>query len=345
MGMDRGRCAAGARAARDEQNPQRADDLGRDLDARLSRRGAAEHRVCVAFRAADPCARRATGTEIRVNAGVIASVVEAGAPEGTRDRRRDLFYNLPARRKFLKSDRGGGRARLAHVTQLALALPEVGFTLTSAGRTLLDVPPARDAAERLYQLYGDRHDLVQVSRGCGRASLTGFVAALAEQGPAVARRTCSSTGRIVRDSTIAHAIVDAYSVASIKERSPEVHLFIEMPLDARRRQRASHEGGGSVPRAVAGARSRPPRARRRARPGPGAAAHLAAPAVVAGPARCSPPIPGCASAAVSEPVGADGARLGRPQVSAADSRRPERLAASGPGHRQRSSASSVRCAR
>src|SRR5437867_7523284 len=81
-----------------------------------------------------------SGTEIRVNGGTVASVREVGAAEGTRVQGEDLSYNLPARRKFLKSD-GAETAQVSRVvTQLALAYPEVGFTLKSGGRTVVDVP-------------------------------------------------------------------------------------------------------------------------------------------------------------------------------------------------------------
>jgi DNA mismatch repair protein MutL len=172
-----------------------------------------------------------SGTEVRVNGGTIASVMEAGMPEGTSIEVADVFYNLPARRKFLKSD-GAESAQVSRiVTQLALCYPEVGFTLTSAGRKVLQVPPVATLRERLYQLYGDRTDLVDVRRETGGVSLVGYIAALAEQGPTRGPQNVFINRRIVKDRTIAHAIIDAYSVASIKERSPEVHLFIEMPPD------------------------------------------------------------------------------------------------------------------
>jgi DNA mismatch repair protein MutL len=172
-----------------------------------------------------------SGTEVRVNGGTIASVMEAGMPEGTAIEVADVFYNLPARRKFLKSD-GAESAQVSRiVTQLALCYPEVGFTLTSAGRKLLQVPPVATLRDRLYQLYGDRSDLVDVRRASGDVRLVGYIAALAEQGPTRGPQNVFINRRIVRDRTIAHAIIDAYSVASIKERSPEVHLFIEMPPD------------------------------------------------------------------------------------------------------------------
>jgi DNA mismatch repair protein MutL len=172
------------------------------------------------------------GTEIKVNGGAVASVTEAGMPEGTSIEVADLFYNLPARRKFLKSD-GAESAQVSRVvTQLALCYPEVGFTLTSAGRKVLQCPPVASLRDRLYQLYGDRSDLIEVRRDSGDVRLVGYIAALAEQGPTRGPQNLFVNRRIVKDRTVAHAVIDAYSQASIKERSPEIHLFIEMPHDA-----------------------------------------------------------------------------------------------------------------
>jgi DNA mismatch repair protein MutL len=172
-----------------------------------------------------------SGTEIRVNAGIIESVVEAGGPEGTMIEVADVFYNLPARRKFLKSDAAEAAQVSRFVTQLALCYPEVGFTLTSSGRKVIAVPPVTSLSDRLYQLYGDRQDLVQVDREFGGIRLHGFIAALAEQGPVRGPQHVFVNRRIVKDRTIAHAILDAYSVATNKERSPEVHLFLDVPPD------------------------------------------------------------------------------------------------------------------
>ena len=172
-----------------------------------------------------------SGTEIRVNGGTVASVAEVGAPEGTRVEVNDVFYNLPARRKFLKSD-GAESAQVSRlVTQLALAHPPIGFVLTSAGRCVLQCPPSVSMRDRLFQLYGERADLLEVGKDAGGVRLTGYIAALAEQGPTRGPQNVFVNRRIVKDRTIAHAIIDAYSIASIKERSPEVHLFIEMSPD------------------------------------------------------------------------------------------------------------------
>jgi DNA mismatch repair protein MutL len=173
----------------------------------------------------------ASGTEIRVNGGAIESVMEAGGPEGTLVEVADLFYNMPARRKFLKSDAAEAAQISKVVTQLALCYPHVGFTLTSAGRTSLQCPPVTGLGDRLYQIYGDRQDLIELKREMDGLNIFGFVAALAETGPTRGPQNVFVNGRIVKDRTIAHAILDAYSVASNRERSPEVHLFLEIPPD------------------------------------------------------------------------------------------------------------------
>src|SRR5204862_3810868 len=92
-------------------------------------------------------------------------------------------------------------------------------------------PPSVSMRDRLFQLYGERSDLLEVGKDAGGIRLTGYIAALADQGPTRGPQNIFVDRRIVKDRTIAHAIIDAYSVASIKERSPEVHLFLEMAPD------------------------------------------------------------------------------------------------------------------
>ena len=172
---------------------------------------------------------RATGTEIRVSGGTIDAEREVGAPEGTTIHVDDLFYNLPARRKFLKSDTAEATQISRLITQLAVCYHEVGFSLTSGGRKLLDCPPAPAPRERFFQLFGERPDLVEVRKEAGGLIIHGYVAALGDQGPVRGPQNVFVNRRIVKDRTIAHAIGEAYSVATIKERSPEVHLFIQIP--------------------------------------------------------------------------------------------------------------------
>src|SRR5262245_64937764 len=114
---------------------------------------------------------------------------------------------------------------------MALGYPEVGFSLTSVGRKALECPPANGLGERFFQLFGERLDLIEVRKEAAGLEIHGYVAALGDQGPVRGAQNIFVNRRIVKDRTIAHAISEAYSVATIKERSPEVHLFITIPAD------------------------------------------------------------------------------------------------------------------
>jgi DNA mismatch repair protein MutL len=172
-----------------------------------------------------------SGTEIRVDGGHRTARREVGVREGTCVEVADLFYNLPARRKFLKSDTAESTQVSRLLAQLALGYPEIGWTLTSGGRTLLECPPAHGLPDRFFQLFGERPDLLELHKEAAGLKIHGYVAALGDHGPVRGVQHVFVNRRIVKDRTIAHAIVEAYSVATIKERSPEVHLFLEIPPD------------------------------------------------------------------------------------------------------------------
>ena len=173
----------------------------------------------------------AHGTLVRVEGADVASPQAAAAPEGTIVEVADLFYNVPARRKFLKSDAAEARHVSRVMTHAALANPEVGFRLTSGRRQLLACPPVKTLADRFFQVYGERTDLVEVGRQAAGVRLTGYAASLAAQGSGSAPQNIFVNGRPVRDRTIIHAVNEAYSRATIKPRRPEVHLFLELPPD------------------------------------------------------------------------------------------------------------------
>jgi DNA mismatch repair protein MutL len=131
----------------------------------------------------------------------------------------------------LKSDTAESTQVSRLMTQMALGYPEVGFSVTSGGRRLLECPPAPGLRERFFQLFGERPDLVEVRKEAGGLTIHGYVAALGDQGPVRGAQNVFVNRRIVKDRTIAHAIGEAYSVATIKERSPEVHLFLRIPAE------------------------------------------------------------------------------------------------------------------
>ena len=257
---------------------RRADDLAAIRDAGIPRRGAAVDGVGLAFRAAN-AARGAdeSGTEIRVNGGARrVGRWRWRRREGTSSR--STTSSTTCRRGGSSSSRT--RAESAQVsrvtTQLALAYPEIGFTLTSAGRSVLQCPPAASLRDRLYQLYGERDDLLEVRKEAGGLRLTGFVAALAEQGPTRGPQNVFINRRIVKDRTIAHAIIDAVQRRVDQGAEPGGAPVHRDAARRGRRQRSPDEGGSPVPGSVAGARGRAARADGRARPGRGAAASAAA---------------------------------------------------------------------
>ena len=207
---------------------RRADDLGAIVT--LGFRGEALPSIASVsrFRLRTRERGSASGTEVRLEGGQGLSVSEVGMPEGTSIEVADLFFNLPARRKFLKSDAAESAQVSKLVTQLALCYPEIGFSLTSAGRRAIEWPPAASLADRFFQVHGERPDLVAIAKDAGGIRIEGFIAALGDQGPLRGQQNVFINRRIVRDKTVQHAIVQAYSVATIKERSPEVHLFISI---------------------------------------------------------------------------------------------------------------------
>jgi DNA mismatch repair protein MutL len=169
--------------------------------------------------------------ELTVDGGAPGELLEKGAPEGTLVEVGELFFNLPARRKFLKSDAAESAQISRLLTQFSLGYPEIAFTLTSAGRRVLQVSPAESLGERFFQVYGDRPELTGIQKETAGVRIRGFVATLTNTGAIRGPQNVFVNRRIVRDRTIAHAIIDAYSSATIKERSPEVHVFLELSPD------------------------------------------------------------------------------------------------------------------
>ena len=172
-----------------------------------------------------------SGVEVAVDGGEPARATVAGLPVGTTVEVRDLFYNVPARRKFLKSDGAEAGHVSRTLTQIALAYPGVGFRARSGPRTLFDYPPVAAFADRFFQVYGDRPGLVEVRKEAAGMRLSGLAAALAADGPVRGPQHLFVNRRTVKDRTILHAVNEAYSAATIKPRSPEVHLFLELPHD------------------------------------------------------------------------------------------------------------------
>ena len=171
------------------------------------------------------------GTEIQVDGGSLRDVRDAGVPEGTSIEVKQIFFNVPARRKFLRAE----TTEFAHVEhQLrlhALAAPEVRFTLIKDGRTVFDLPAADDWRVRISSLAG--LDVAQVlikipySEGPG-LSVQGYLlpAEFARKGKR--QQFVFLNGRPIEDSAIARALRDGFKGGIIDGVNPAAWLWLEM---------------------------------------------------------------------------------------------------------------------
>ncbi|MBI4816411.1 MAG: DNA mismatch repair endonuclease MutL [Deltaproteobacteria bacterium] len=181
-------------------------------------------------------AEDAAGTRVEVEGGHTVSVESVGAPVGTAIDVKELFFNLPARRKFLKR----AQTEASHVDEaierIALAYPHVAFRATHDGRSVLDAPVEsdRDPRGRLGRILGAApakrlHAVDPVTTSGIRVS--GFVGA-----PDLAERTARGirvfvNGRFIRDRTISHSIQEAYRSLISPGRQPVVVLKIDLPAE------------------------------------------------------------------------------------------------------------------
>src|SRR5437870_3527165 len=124
------------------------------------------------------------GTRVVIEGGRMRDVKDAAHPRGTTIGVRDLFFNTPARRKFLRSEATESYHLTNLVTHYALAHPEIAFALTNNGRETLRVAPANDLRERAFQIFGERfvENLLEVSGGLEQvARVGGFISAPSER--------------------------------------------------------------------------------------------------------------------------------------------------------------------
>ena len=200
-------------------------------------------------------AEEPTGTVVEINGGKIFKIEEAGLPIGTSITIRDLFFNTPARKKFLKAE----TTELSHiaslVTHYALAHPDKHFELHSATNAMLVAPPVAGYGERVYQVFGKdvldqlipiaalqplsriglpqpppwRREEDEEPKDPGEVRIHGFVSK-----PEIQKLNRNSiyifvNGRLIRDRLVQHAITEAYRNILPPTVFPVVLLFLEMP--------------------------------------------------------------------------------------------------------------------
>ncbi len=176
--------------------------------------------------------RGADGWARTIDNGVLASEGPAALPPGTRVKVEGLFARVPARRKFLRSARSEYAACVDIVKRLAMARPEIGFTLEHDGRRALAVPPGESRAERVAALT-DRalvDNSIAIDYVRGEVSLGG-VAGLPTFSRGVAdHQFLFVNGRPVKDRLLVGAVRAAYQDLLARDRHPVVALFVELPV-------------------------------------------------------------------------------------------------------------------
>ena len=186
----------------------------------------------------------AAGTRVVIEGGRMRDVKDAAHPRGTTIAVRDLFFNTPARRKFLRSEATESYHLTNLVTHYALAHPEIAFTLTNNGRETLRVAPAKDLRERAYQVFGAQFldNLLEVNNGVSEptetsfslpqiAKVQGFVSAPRERRTSRDAQFLFVNGRFVRDRLIGRALSEGYRSILPHGVYPVALLFIEVPLE------------------------------------------------------------------------------------------------------------------
>ncbi|HKA22471.1 MAG TPA: DNA mismatch repair endonuclease MutL [Blastocatellia bacterium] len=175
--------------------------------------------------------RDAEGTEVEFNGGKLVAVRDIAWPGGSEVEVRELFFNIPARRKFLKSD----ATESFHITNLvqhyALANPQLSFLLVGNGRDVIRVSTVKSLKERAYQVLGGSllDKLVEVRSEMNGLKVSGFVSNPQEQRSSRDAQYLFINRRFVRDQLIGRALSEAYRSMMPSGTYPAAVLFIDVP--------------------------------------------------------------------------------------------------------------------
>jgi len=173
-------------------------------------------------------------TKVVIEGGRLVDVKDAARTTGTSVAVRDLFYNTPARRKFMRSEATENYHLTSIVTHYALAHPDIAFTLTNNGREVLRVSPAKDLRERAFQIFGAGliESLLPVSGGREFvAKVSGFISAPRERRTTRDAQYFFVNQRYVRDKTIAGGLLEGYRSVLPHGVYPVAFLFLDVPLE------------------------------------------------------------------------------------------------------------------
>ena len=171
------------------------------------------------------------GTEIIVNGGKIDVVRDGGEAPGTQVEVRSLFYNLPARRKFLRSENTESRNIEHQIHLQAIGHPEIGFSLMRDDRILFQLPATATLGDRIRDLYGVEllQRLVEVNGAASpKIRISGFIGQAGLSRQTRSQQLVFVNGRAIESSLITGAVREGYHTALMKGQYPVTFLFLEL---------------------------------------------------------------------------------------------------------------------
>ncbi len=170
------------------------------------------------------------GTSLQLEAGNILEETEAGCPDGTTIIVRDLFFNTPARMKFMKSDTVEGSRVTAAVQMQALAHPEVAFRFIRDGKEVLSTPGTGKLGDAAYCVYGKECGrMVAVDSHWDKYTLTGYVSKPTDARPSRSMQTFFVNGRPVKSRIMIAALEEAYRNQIMVGKFPACVLHLNLP--------------------------------------------------------------------------------------------------------------------
>jgi DNA mismatch repair protein MutL len=171
------------------------------------------------------------GTELAVEGGVMGEPRDSGGAPGTVIEVRNLFFNTPVRRTFLKSDSTEASHVAEAFTRVALAHPTIHMTLRSGGKVLHDLPPTTGIKERIAAFFGRElaESLLWVESRIEPIHLWGYVAHPSQSRSSAKGQFLFVGGRYVRDRALGHALAEAYRGLLMVGRQPVAFLFLDLP--------------------------------------------------------------------------------------------------------------------
>jgi DNA mismatch repair protein MutL len=175
------------------------------------------------------------GTEIIVNGGKIDVVRDGGEAPGTQVEVRSLFYNLPARRKFLRSENTESRNIEHQIHLQAIGHPEIGFSLMRDDRVLFQLPATATLGDRIRDLYGVEllQRLVEMNGAASpKIGITGFIGQAGLSRQTRSQQLVFVNGRAIESSLITGAVREGYHTALMKGQYPVTFLFVELDPSA-----------------------------------------------------------------------------------------------------------------